>query len=646
MMFVGEELKIMTIASGREEGAWNAPAIADVITQTQIDLGVSTLSDLLNLEPGFLMFGNEVGYNAYLRGISDSVLFLYGAVPTGSKLNTNYNRINPYLSMASVKRIEMIRGPGSVLWGPDAFAGIVNIVPMTGKDFQGVKTGIGAGNSVKSKEAYLNWGYENDQWNSFVSISGGRGKKYARDDYNFVQFWGDQDNYLPVSPELRYGDQTLENPKFFELMGNAGVGDLFKISTNISFYSKPYTRQDLPGDNLVWKEEHEALSGLVKIEGSKKYSITSGFRWTAYFSWFDTQTQIVDLTLEDRDQVVFGEIVHEKSLLNGDGLLTTGASIRQEEGADLSVWDAYYSDYFSDDNVSFLPWVDLYDYSITTLSLFGQYEQTIGPVDIWAGVRGDDHEDSSGNVSYNTGFSWNPVDQWVYKATYGNAFRTPVAKQFQEGKTDVENIETISMQAGWRPHQKGQVDLTGYISRLQDMYVQDPVVGLSEPGHQNLYGIELKANYSPLPLLDLGAGVAWVNNSGDATHFRYNDYSYWEGGELVDHYTNIYEPYDYGARILFNAEVIYRINKQYTIRAECRYVSERNAHYLLNETTEKYSDVWLFDLGLKVLNIFNSSLDADIFVKNLFNRKYMAPGSFGPVEGEPFSMGLKIEKTW
>ncbi|MCD4721258.1 MAG: TonB-dependent receptor plug domain-containing protein, partial [Desulfobacula sp.] len=409
LMFVGEELKVITIASGREEGAWKAPAVADVITRDEIkQKGISTLAELLNFEPGFLISESEAGYNIYLRGISDSVLFLNEAVPTGSKLNKNYNRINPYLSLESVKRIEIIRGPGSVLWGADAFAGIVNIVPLTGKDFQGVRTGMRAGNSVRGNEAYLHWGRENDDWNSFLSISGGNGRKDSRDNYNFTNFWGDEDMVLPVPSESRYGDGSLKNPTFFEASGNADFGELFRVSTNLSFYSKPYTRSDEPNDNLVWKEENEAFSGFIKMEGSKKYNITSGVRWTTYFSWFDTQTQIVDLTLENHDRVVFGEIVHEKSILNGDGLFTTGASIRQEKVEDLPVWDSYYPDFFTDDNVSFVPWPQLYDYSITTLSLFGQYQQSIGSVDIWAGIRGDDHEHSEGNVSYNTGISWSP----------------------------------------------------------------------------------------------------------------------------------------------------------------------------------------------------------------------------------------------
>ncbi len=647
LMFVGEELKVITIASGREEGAWSAPAIADVITRDQIQLsGAATFADLLNFEPGFLISESEAGYNIYLRGISDSVLFLNEAVPTGSKLNKNYNRINPYLSLNAVKRIEIIRGPGSVLWGPDAFAGIMNIVPLTGKDFQGVKTGIGAGNSVREKEAYLHWGRENDKWDSFISISAGQGKKYKPNDYNFVRFWGDGVTSLLVAPEERSGNGSLDLPGFFEASGNAGFGDLFKISTNVSFYSKPYTRFDDTDENIVWKEENEAFSGFIKIEGSKKYNIRSGFRWTTYFSWFDTQTQIVDLELTDRDRVSFGELVHEKSFLNGDGLLTTGVSMRQKEVTDLSVWDNYYPDYFTDDNSSFLPLVEEYDYSITTLSLFGQYRQTYGDIDIWGGIRGDDHEQSGRKISYNTGLSWNPADQWIYKISYGNAYRTPVAKQLQENKTEMENIETISMQLAWRPNKNRQFDITGYSSFLKDGYIQDPVIGLSEPVQQNLYGVEIKGRYSPVPSLDLNAGVSWVNNSGNPTHYRYNDYSYIKDGEIINHYIDIYESYDYGAKTLVNMDLIYKINKQYLFRANGRYISKREARYFLNENKETYSDVWIFGLGLKVLDIFKSTLDADVSLKNLFDTDYRHPGTFGSVEGQPFTFEIKLERNW
>jgi outer membrane cobalamin receptor len=142
LMFVGEELGVLTIASRREESALQAPAIAQVVTRREIrEQGATTLSQVLERVPGFHMAQRESGTEPYLRGIPNSILFLHDAVPLISETTKSIHPLDHELSLDAVKRIEIIRGPGSALWGPDAFAGIVNVVPLTGKDLDGLETG-------------------------------------------------------------------------------------------------------------------------------------------------------------------------------------------------------------------------------------------------------------------------------------------------------------------------------------------------------------------------------------------------------------------------------------------------------------------------------------------------------------------------
>lgn len=93
LMFVGEDLDVLTIASRREEGARQAPAVARVITrETLEEMGVRTLSQALETAPGFHMAQKEWGTQPYLRGIPDSVLFLYDTVPLGSDVSKSQDR--------------------------------------------------------------------------------------------------------------------------------------------------------------------------------------------------------------------------------------------------------------------------------------------------------------------------------------------------------------------------------------------------------------------------------------------------------------------------------------------------------------------------------------------------------------------------
>ena len=176
LMFVGEDLDVLSIASRRQESAWQAPAVAHVITREEIkERGIRTLSHALEMEPGFYMAKKEWGTQPYLRGIPDSVLFLYDTVPTGSDISKSLHPLDHELSLAPIKRIEILRGPGSVLWGADAFAGIVNLVPMTGKDLEGAETGILYGGPGNQRLIYANAGHDAGLWDAFFSVTGRKG---------------------------------------------------------------------------------------------------------------------------------------------------------------------------------------------------------------------------------------------------------------------------------------------------------------------------------------------------------------------------------------------------------------------------------------------------------------------------------------
>ncbi|MEW6353410.1 MAG: TonB-dependent receptor, partial [Pseudomonadota bacterium] len=54
----------------------------------------------------------------------------------------------------NIARIEVMRGPGSALFGADAFAGTINIITKTAQDIDGIQTGVRAG-SFDTKDAWL-----------------------------------------------------------------------------------------------------------------------------------------------------------------------------------------------------------------------------------------------------------------------------------------------------------------------------------------------------------------------------------------------------------------------------------------------------------------------------------------------------------
>lgn len=207
LMFVGQDLEVLTIASGKEEAAWSAPAIADVVTREDIEnRNAATIAQALEGSPGFHINRTEKNSRIYMRGIPDSALVLFDTVPMGSGVVKSDIPIGYDTSLAAVKRIEVVRGSGSVLWGPDAFAGVVNVVPLSGNDFQGVQTGLNLSSLDDPGEAWLNLGRKEALWSGFLSISGRRANDPSSD-INVVKFWREDGTAEPV--ETRYGRGIL-----------------------------------------------------------------------------------------------------------------------------------------------------------------------------------------------------------------------------------------------------------------------------------------------------------------------------------------------------------------------------------------------------------------------------------------------------
>ena len=229
LMFLGEDTDVLTLATRREESAAKAPAVAQVLTRQDFwDRGDTTLANVLAYQPGFFMAPKEYGSRPYLRGIPESTLFLFNAVPLRSEASKGFHQIDQDLSLAGIKRIEIVRGAASVLWGLDAFSGVVNVVPLTGTDFQGLETGVLTTTDEDAQQAYINVGGNGPRWSGFGSLTLGTGGGKG-DRATVVRFW-DGPNGGPVPVTDRYGSDHPDSPNTLDVSGNMTLGKAFSVS--------------------------------------------------------------------------------------------------------------------------------------------------------------------------------------------------------------------------------------------------------------------------------------------------------------------------------------------------------------------------------------------------------------------------------
>ncbi len=131
-----------------------APATITVYTKDDIErLGARDLLDLIRLTAGFAELGDNNERIFGTRGSSNTtlqdVLFLInGHRITDVLTNTN---APDWISLDYVEQIELVKGPGSALYGGSAFSGVVNIITKDGTDLKSqVSVHIGNGNSLTS----------------------------------------------------------------------------------------------------------------------------------------------------------------------------------------------------------------------------------------------------------------------------------------------------------------------------------------------------------------------------------------------------------------------------------------------------------------------------------------------------------------
>jgi outer membrane receptor protein involved in Fe transport len=645
LMFVGEDLDVLSIASRRQESAWQAPAVAHVITREEIkERGIRTVSHALEMEPGFYLAKKEWGSHPYLRGIPDSVLFLYDTVPTGSDTSKSLHPLDHELSLAPIKRIEILRGPGSVLWGPDAFAGIVNMVPMTGKDLEGAETGILYGSPGTQRGFYANLGHDAGLWDAFLSVSGHKGGQNDRD-YNVVRFW--KDDVTAVPPEERYGRKRPDDPHYLEASGRFSYGDWLTLSGLYSDYRKSYALSRAEGD-LSWGETRSAPFGFVKLEAKKNLDRSSALRFTGSYSFLTPQYEIIDKTLKQKERTAYGEIIYDRSFLSGKGLFTGGVSYRNKEIDNAPIWTGRLPDYLGPDNVNQTPLLAEKDYNTRLWSVFGQYNHKVGNVDLWVGLRNDAHDEYRNHLSYNVGAVWFPEPQWSLKLLYGVAYRTPFAKQLlEEGRPDPEEIKTVNLQVAWKPTPQAGLSVTGFFSRIDKHIMEDPYAGLSLPNEQNIKGVEIEGRFSPVKSIDLSANLTLLDNDGPSETYHWNDFSFVRpDGTVVKHFTDLTYPYDRGPGALFNLMGTWRPVERLTAFLRLGYFSSRNLIFPRSAEIISVPGVWLLDLSTTVRDIGIPGLDLEVSVRNLLDRDYDTPGTYSLIKGDPATVWVGLRKRW
>jgi iron complex outermembrane receptor protein len=163
---VDREIDLANVVTSAAKGVTTvqeAPSIITIITADEIkSRGFRELLQALGTVPGWMdinALGNQTP-NPLVRGMPQAALLLQDGISMFDPYSNvaTFGRIQ---AMERIKRLEVVTGPGGVLWGANSFLGIVNIISKDAEDVNGLEVSAGYGDgpgNVEDIRAYAMFG--------------------------------------------------------------------------------------------------------------------------------------------------------------------------------------------------------------------------------------------------------------------------------------------------------------------------------------------------------------------------------------------------------------------------------------------------------------------------------------------------------
>jgi len=539
-----EDLLDTVVTSGRiSQRVSEAPSVITVIRAEEIETrGYTSLADVLRTVPGFYDVYDMAFHNVGIRGISP------GARASGSQVkvmidgqevdyrpSTGNFFGEELVPMSAVERIEIFRGPGSALYGADAFLGVINVITRSGLTLNGLKAtaraGSVAGHAAGGGEAVV--GGTEGKLDVLVAGSGwnmnrggltlpGSSPALDRSSFGSGSLVSDTDLARPKSglARLAFGDaksgrltlwgsvQHLEAGGQFQDYGILNSGS--RISRLNQHYRASFDREF-------------GSTASVKVSGT-------------YFSSATLDREQVDVGYGDRvlrpDVGSTGyELQAETTLRPFSWMTVTLAGDYRRETHALQDYDTVYvKDVFRSDGSMFasagtvVPGVNgskTVDFT-NGGGLAHVLMQAGDSLGITVGARLDSHSVYGVQFSPRVGIVYSrPRLPYYVKLLFGSSFKAPSAEQLYTaplGRFDVvgnaqlapQTAQTYELAGGYRLGNKGEIVANAFITRVHGRvdYVQDGIYFRAVNGApETLAGGEAELRMRVVPPLELRAGV-------------------------------------------------------------------------------------------------------------------------------------------
>lgn len=607
---MGDDIGVQTrIATRTKLNIDYAPGTVTVLYgEDVLAKGARIVWEALSLVPGFDLSHDETGTRQVLvRGVgrtysSGNIKILLNDVAQNSEL---LSLANPVLNMPveQVERIEVIRGPGSAIYGESAYMGVVNVI--TRKDGQRV-FGALASRNTQTGGAVLSLDKPEQQFDMSLNVGTWQrqgGGLHTGQDALYAEGQGGLSNASGTVNDKRDFQSALFNLNYQKFSLTAqwledGAGDYFGINN----FLPPDDRR------IVTTQRHRSLElkQLVDIADSLQAEFKLGWGDFTHtrdrlFSYPVGYTSTSGYAFGNTEPIYFNRDYRESRLTAGADLayetkqhtLLFGWGFNRVRITDENLNSAFFG---------VLPWVSVGRQRIISSYTLQDEFRASDALTITAGLRNDQYDDVGSSTTPRLAAVWQMMPGHLIKAQYAEAFRAPTFYEQRFGATI--KPETIATRELGYIYKGGRTNgrATLFDSSLKNLIVLDATV--SNYFNRQLadsQGMELELEHWYGNALKLDGNLSFNHTTARDT-----------GADVPG-----------AAKWLANAGLEWRASQDASLDFRLRHVGSRS-----REATDPRGRLGSYesvDVTARVFNLGYRGLTLHAGVKNLFDQDIRIP---------------------
>jgi len=537
--------KIMDIkvATDTPKELAEAPSVISIITEEDIKAtGAKTLAEAIQGVPGIHVTESHLrSHTMYsLRGIQTDYTphFLMLIDGVAEKVLSSPLPLN--FPVNSIKRIEVIRGPNSAVYGADAFSGVINVITKRGKDVEGSQIGGSLG-SFDSEELWVSIASKEKNLLSLLTIyygatMGDRNRKTP------VGILNSEREDFSIHLNLDYENWSMTNLYYQSRVGlgtSAGIwannhdfADVERYRLNLSYDERLNEFLEFAA-NIVYTY-HDSETYIVLFPSGEFPVGFDGNLLTEPFTPVDFPSGVIgNPSTEGKNWAFNAKAIFSPN--NGHrlrvalGYDTIDFSPREKKNFGPGILDTnnYKSVSESLVDVTGTPFIfaPKYKRELYYISLQDEVFLT-GNIELTIGLRYDYYNDFGSTINPRIAMVWNTFQGFNTKLLFGKAFRAPNINElsFRNNPTvignpelDSEEISMLELVFDYQINNQISSVINFYNYKADKLISQDLQFVYQNKGVLEGYGAELELMWKPSSAISVTANYAYQKSEDPNT---------------------------------------------------------------------------------------------------------------------------------